>query len=89
MAPEQKDRFDNFQSQVLWISLACIAANFLLNTSSAKDMFSTIWPIVKQANAVIMWLTAILSGKKLIDLLEKFKKVSEEVKGKGTDEANG
>lgn len=80
MAPEQQDKFSKFQTQVLWIAIACVAANFLLDTSSAKDMFTTILPYVKQANAVVMWLCAILSGKKLIDFIERLKKVAKENK---------
>ena len=79
MAASQ-DKFSNFQSQVLWIALACLAAKFLLDTGAAKELFGNIWISVKQANAVIMWLTAILSGKKFIDLLSRFRKVTEETR---------
>lgn len=79
MATSQ-DKFSNFQTQVLWIALACLAAKFLLDSASAKELFGTIWISVKQANAVIMWLTAVMSGKKFIDLLNRFKKVSEETR---------
>lgn len=71
-------RFSNFQIQLLWIALACLACKFILDTASAKELFGTIWISVKQANAVIMWLAAILSGKKFIDLLGRFKKVTEQ-----------
>ncbi len=77
---ESQDKFSNFQTQVLWIALACLAAKYLLESESAKELFGTIWINVKQANAVIMWLAAILSGKKFIDLLSKFRKVTEETK---------
>lgn len=80
MTTQQQDRFSAFQTQILWIAIAAFAAKFLLNTASAKDLFGNIWLIVKQANAVIMWLAAILSGKKFIDLLERFKTVTEETK---------
>lgn len=74
----ENDRFSTFQSQILWIAIACFAAKFLLDTTAASEMFGSIWLMVKQANAVIMWLAAILSGKKFVDLIERFKKVSEE-----------
>lgn len=79
MASNQ-DRFSAFQSQILWVAIACLAAKFLLETDSAKEMFGTWWLTVKQANAVIMWLAAIFSGKKFIDLLERFKKITEETR---------
>lgn len=80
MTTNQKDKFSTFQTQVLWIAIACFAAKFLLDTEMAKEMFGNILLVVKQANAVIMWLAAILSGKKFIDLLERLKKASEDTK---------
>lgn len=74
------DKITTFQSQLLYIALACFACVFLLKSDTAKELFGSIYLIVKQANAVIMWLTAILSGKQLLDLLDRFKKVSEDVK---------
>lgn len=65
---------------MLWIAIACLAAKFLLDTDAAKDLFGTWWLIVKQTNAVIMWLAAILSGKKFIDLLERVKKAASDEK---------
>lgn len=76
----EKDKFSSFQGQILWIALACFAASFYLDSASGKEMFGSVWLMVKQANAVIMWLGAILSGKRFIDLLERFKKVTEESK---------
>lgn len=80
MTAQQQDRFSEFQSVLLWIAIAALAAKFGLDTNAAKDMFGNWWLMVKQSNAVIMWLAAILSGKKLLDLIDRFKKVAEETK---------
>lgn len=76
----QPNKFSAFQSQVLYIALACLACKFILDTASAKELFGTIWISVKQANAVAMWLGFILSGKKFLDLLNRFKQVTEETR---------
>lgn len=76
--PTPQNKFSTFQSQVLSIALACLACKFILDSDSAKELFGSIWITVKQANAVVMWLSAVLSGKKFIDLLSKFRKVSED-----------
>ena len=73
-----EDTLSTFQTQLLYIALACFAANFLLDTQAAKGMFGIAWLVVKNSNAVIMWLAAILSGKKFLDLLDRFKKVAED-----------
>lgn len=67
----QKDKFAAFQNQVLWIAIACFAASFLLDSNSAKESFGALWISVRQWNAVIMWLGAILSGKRFVDLFKR------------------
>lgn len=75
-----KEHFSAFQSNLLWIALAALAASFYLDSKSAQELFGSIWLIVRQSNAVIMWLFAVLSGKKFIELLERFKKVTQETR---------
>lgn len=79
MASTEKTKFAAFQAQMLWIALACFAASFLLDSKWSIETFGNILLIVKQANAVIMWLGAILSGKKLLDLFKRVQKATEEV----------
>jgi len=62
------------QSEFLWVAVACFIFKFYLNTEDAEKTFSTWIITIKQLNGSIMWIMAILSGKKFYDLSARLKK---------------
>ncbi len=66
--------FNIIQSEFLWIAVACFIFKFYLNTEDAEKTFATWIITIKQLNGSIMWIMAILSGKKFYDLSSRLKK---------------
>jgi len=65
------------QTSLIYVAVACFLFSFYFDGAGAKVMFGFALQYIKILNGVVMWASAVLSGRKFLMLIESIKKASQ------------